>query len=84
LISISGIVGWVGLIMPHIARRLFDTDTRFSLPAAMLLGGMFTVLCDDLARTLLPGEIPLGIITSLFGALIFLALMIFQRPRARR
>jgi iron complex transport system permease protein len=84
LISISGIVGWVGLIMPHIARRLFDTDTRFSLPAAMLLGGMFTVLCDDLARTLLPGEIPLGIITSLFGALIFLGLMIFQRPRARR
>jgi iron complex transport system permease protein len=84
LISISGIVGWVGLIMPHIARRLFDTDTRFSLPAAMLLGGMFTVLCDDLARTLLPGEIPLGIITSLFGALIFLALMIFQQPRARR
>ncbi len=84
MISISGIVGWVGLIMPHIARRLFDTDTRFSLPASMLLGGIFTVLCDDLARTLLPGEIPLGIITSLFGALIFLGLMIFQRPQARR
>lgn len=84
LVSISGIVGWVGLIMPHIARRLFNTDTRFSLPAAMLMGGMFTMLCDDLARTLLPGEIPLGIITSLFGALIFLALMIFQRPRAPR
>jgi iron complex transport system permease protein len=84
LISISGMVGWVGLIMPHIARRLFDTDARFSLPAAMLLGGLFTMLCDDLARTLLAGEIPLGILTSLFGALIFLLLMIFQKGRAKQ
>lgn len=78
LISVSGMVGWVGLIMPHIARRLFRADARFSLPAAMLLGGIFTMLCDDLARTLLAGEIPLGILTSLFGAAIFLALMTFQ------
>ncbi len=75
LISISGMVGWVGLIMPHIARRLFRADARFSLPASMLLGGIFTMLCDDLARTLLAGEIPLGILTSLFGAIIFLVLM---------
>ena len=47
----------------------------------MLLGGIFTMLCDDLARTLLAGEIPLGILTSLFGALIFLALMIFQQSK---
>ncbi len=78
LISISGMVGWVGLIMPHIARRLFRTDARFSLPASMLLGGIFTMLCDDLARTLLAGEIPLGILTSLFGAIIFLVLMTFR------
>jgi len=83
LISISGMVGWVGLIMPHIARRTFRTDARFSLPASMLLGGVFTMLCDDLARTLLAGEIPLGILTSLFGALIFLALMIFQQTKSR-
>lgn len=81
LISVSGMVGWVGLIMPHIARRAFRADARFSLPAAMLLGGIFTMLCDDIARTLLAGEIPLGIPTSLFGALIFLALMTFQRPK---
>ena len=79
LISICGIVGWVGLIMPHIARRLFHTDTRFSLPAAILLGGIFTVLCDNISRTLLAGEIPLGILTSLFGALVFLILMTFQQ-----
>jgi iron complex transport system permease protein len=84
LIAVTGMVGWVGLIMPHIARRLFGTDTRFSLPAAMLLGGLFTVLCDDLARTLLAGEIPLGILTSLFGALIFLGLMMFQKSRAKQ
>lgn len=83
LIAITGMVGWVGLIMPHIARRLFGAEARFSLPAAMLLGGFFTLLCDDLARTLLAGEIPLGILTSLFGALIFLALMIFQKAKAQ-
>jgi iron complex transport system permease protein len=81
LISISGIVAWVGLIMPHIARCLFRADARFSLPAAMLLGGIFTMLCDDLSRTLLAGEVPLGILTSLFGALMFLALMTFQQSR---
>lgn len=83
LISITGMVGWVGLIMPHIARRLFKTDTRFSLPAAMLLGGLFTILCDNLARTLLAGEIPLGILTSLFGALIFLGLMMLPQKQVK-
>jgi len=83
LISITGIIGWVGLIMPHIARRLFKADARFSLPAAMLLGGLFTLLCDDLARTLLAGEIPLGILTALFGAIIFLGLMMVQRAKVK-
>ncbi|MGQ9834250.1 MAG: FecCD family ABC transporter permease [Candidatus Villigracilaceae bacterium] len=81
LISVSGMIGWVGLIIPHIARRLFRADARYSLPAAMLLGGIFTLLADTLARTLLAGEIPLGILTSLFGALIFLALMTLQQPK---
>lgn len=81
LISVSGMVSWVGLIMPHIARRAFRSDARYSLPASMLLGGLFTILCDNLARTLLAGEIPLGILTSLLGALIFLALMTFQQVK---
>jgi len=83
LISMTGIIGWVGLIMPHIARRLFNADARFSLPAAVLLGGLFTLLCDDMARTLLAGEIPLGILTSLFGALIFLGLMMVQKVKVK-
>jgi iron complex transport system permease protein len=82
LISITGIIGWVGLIVPHIARRLFNANVRFSLPAAMLLGGLFTLLCDDLARTLLAGEIPLGILTALYGSVIFLGLMMSQNAKA--
>lgn len=84
VISVAGMVGWVGLIMPHIARRLFGSDTRYTLPAAMLLGGIFTILCDDLSRTLLAGEIPLGILTSLLGAVIFIGLMVSRGVKVER
>jgi iron complex transport system permease protein len=84
VISVAGMVGWVGLIMPHIARRLFGSDTRYTLPASMLLGGIFTILCDDLSRTLLAGEIPLGILTSLLGATIFIALMVSRGVKVER
>lgn len=84
VISAAGMVGWVGLIIPHIARRLFGSDTRLTLPASMLLGGIFSLLCDDLSRTLLAGEIPLGILTSLLGAVIFLLLMMSQAVKVKR
>jgi len=84
LIAVTGMVGWVGLIMPHVSRRLLGTDTRFCVPASMLLGGGFTMLCDDLARNLLAGEIPLGILTSLFGAIIFLFLLMFQKAKVKQ
>ena len=74
-VSLAGMVGWVGLMAPHLARRLFSADSRRALPAAMLLGGAFTLLCDDLARTLTAGEIPLGILTSLLGAVAFMVLL---------
>jgi iron complex transport system permease protein len=77
--AVAGMVGWIGLIMPHIARRLFGADARYMIPGAMLIGATFTVLCDDLARILLAGEIPLGIITSLLGAAIFIYLMVRQK-----
>lgn len=77
--SVAGMISWVGLIIPHIARRLFGADTRYVLPGSMLIGASFTMLCDDLARVLFPGEIPLGIWTSLIGAAIFMILMIKQR-----
>jgi len=84
IISVAGMVGWVGLIIPHIGRRIFGADTRFALPATVLLGGLFTLLCDNLARMLLPGEIPLGILTSLAGAVIFLVLMVRRGIRMER
>jgi len=84
LTAISGVIGWVGLIVPHISRRLFGASAEKSIPAAMLLGGAFTMIADDLARTLLPGEIPLGILTSLIGAILFIYLMISIGVKVRR
>jgi iron complex transport system permease protein len=76
LTSVTGIVGWIGLIIPHLSRRIFGADSRYNLPGSMLLGGIFAVVCDDIARSLMAGEIPLGILTSLIGAVSFIALMI--------
>ncbi|NLG50147.1 MAG: iron ABC transporter permease [Chloroflexi bacterium] len=75
LVSKAGLVGWIGLIVPHIVRRLFGADAQHALPGVMLVGGLFALLCDNVARTLLTGEIPLGILTSLAGAVFFLGLL---------
>lgn len=71
----AGIIGWVGLIVPHAARRLFGADAGVALPASALLGVIFVVPADAFARTVTAGEIPLGIVTSLVGASAFLILM---------
>jgi iron complex transport system permease protein len=84
VVSVAGMVGWVGLIVPHMVRRIFGADTQYTLPAAMLLGGGFTLVCDDLARSLLTGEIPLGILTSLLGATIFMGMMMSRGIRIER
>ncbi len=75
-VSVAGIVGWIGLLVPHIARRLLGADARRSLPGAMWLGGIFALGCDNLARSLTAGEIPLGILTSLIGALGFTLILL--------
>lgn len=84
VISVAGMVGWIGLIVPHIARKIFGADARRVLPASMMIGAIFTVLCDDLARTLLAGEIPLGIFTSLLGAAGFMVLMMHEKKAVQR
>jgi iron complex transport system permease protein len=81
VVSVAGIVGWVGLIIPHIARRITGANAAQFIPLSISLGGIFVILCDDMARTMIAGEIPLGIITSLLGAVIFLILMV--RPNVR-
>jgi len=63
-----GIIAWVGLMMPHMARMILGPDHRFVLPAAALMGGFYVLICDTLARTLTMTEIPISIITSILGA----------------
>jgi iron complex transport system permease protein len=84
VVAVAGVVGWIGLLIPHVARRLTRADARCALPAAILLGGIFAVACDDLARTLLAGEIPLGILASFFGAILFIAIMMSKNVRVQR
>ncbi len=78
-VAMAGIVGWVGLIVPHVARRIVGVNAQYALPAAMLIGAIFALISDNVARTLLAGEIPLGILTSLFGALLFIVLLTSNR-----
>ncbi len=73
--AVAGLVGWVGLIVPHLSRRIFGADANFSVPGSILLGGIIVLACDDFCRTIFPGEIPLGIATSLVGAIAFLVIM---------
>jgi iron complex transport system permease protein len=77
------VVSWIGLIVPHLARRWIGANTRVSLPGAMIIGALFTLVCDDCARIALPGEIPLGILTSMVGAVLFLVLLMTGEARVR-
>lgn len=74
-VSVSGLIGWIGLIVPHLARRLVGNDYRTLLPCSMLLGAGFLLLADDVSRNLLPTEIPIGILTAFAGAPFFLYLI---------
>jgi iron complex transport system permease protein len=80
-VSTCGIIAWVGLMMPHAARFLFGPDHRWVIPGAAMLGAIYLLVCDTIARTLTPAEIPLGIVTSIIGAPYLLWLL---RSKARR
>jgi len=75
-VSIAGSIGFVGLIVPHLMRLLVGSDHRILIPAATLFGGLFLVLSDTLARTVLsPQQLPVGVITALLGVPLFLLLL---------
>jgi len=74
-VVLGGLIGWVGLIIPHIGRMLVGPDNRRLLPVSALLGALYLVLVDDLARLLLDVEIPLGIVTSLIGIPFFILVL---------
>jgi iron complex transport system permease protein len=81
-VSVSGLIGFVGLIIPHLLRLVFGPDHRLLVPASALGGAAFLVLCDTLARVALPGrELPVGAITALAGGPLFLSLL--RRDLAR-
>ncbi|WP_422481387.1 FecCD family ABC transporter permease [Pleomorphochaeta sp. DL1XJH-081] len=83
IISVAGLVGWVGLIVPHIARRLLGSDARFALPGSMVMGALFLLSCDTIGRTLLSSEIPLGVLTSLIGAILFVVILSRKQTEVR-
>ncbi|HLR21939.1 MAG TPA: iron ABC transporter permease [Tissierellaceae bacterium] len=75
-ISVSGVIGWIGLVIPHLGRLLVGPDYRILLPTTILLGGSYLLLIDNIARGLTTVEIPLGILTSLIGAPFFIFLLL--------
>lgn len=75
VVSAAGLIGWVGLVVPHIARMLFGADHRTLLPASALIGGIYLLWIDNLARAATAAEIPIGIITAVIGAPVFAYLL---------
>lgn len=74
-VAVAGIIGWVGLVVPHLARLCVGPDHRAQLPAAALIGAALLVLVDTLARSLTAAEIPLSVLTALIGAPIFILVL---------
>ena len=74
-VAVSGMIGWVGLVIPHLSRKLVGNDCRYLLPSSMIMGALFLLLVDDISRNLLTTEIPIGILTAFIGAPFFIYLM---------
>lgn len=80
-VAVSGLIGFVGIVIPHIVRRLAGTSYRLVLPLSLLAGAGFLVLADTLARTVLsPAELPIGVITALIGSPVFVWILRSTRP----
>jgi iron complex transport system permease protein len=74
-VAVSGIIGWVGLVIPHVTRMMVGNDHRLLLPATLAIGAAYMLIIDDLARTITTAEIPLGILTAVVGAPFFAYLL---------
>ena len=82
-VAMTGGIGWVGLVIPHIARMVVGSDSRKLLPASALMGSLFLLVMDDIARSASVYELPISVLTSLVGAPIFFAIMIRNRRQMR-
>lgn len=80
-VAVSGVIGWVGLVIPHLARMWVGPDHRVLLPVSFLMGGAYLIAVDTLARSVTAGEIPLGVLTALIGAPVFFVLLRRHRDR---
>ncbi|MNG03782.1 Hemin transport system permease protein HmuU [compost metagenome] len=79
-IAFTGVIGFVGLVAPHVARMIIGVDHRFLIPASCLLGAILLLLSDTVARSLFsPVEIPVGIVTSIIGVPFFIYLLISKK-----
>ena len=74
-VCVTGMIGWVGLVIPHLCRMLVGADYRRLIPASMLMGASFLLIVDDVARLATTSEIPIGILTAFVGAPFFLYLI---------
>ncbi|WP_103589136.1 FecCD family ABC transporter permease [Campylobacter concisus] len=74
-VTIAGIIGWIGLIVPHIARLIFGADNRAVLASSAMIGAIFLLFCDSFSRLIFTFEIPIGIVTSLFGIPMFIIVL---------
>lgn len=75
-IAVSGLIGWIGLVIPHFARKICGTDFKTLLPGSALLGSSFLIVVDIFARTIYTSEIPIGILTSFIGIPFFILLLV--------
>lgn len=82
IVALCGPIGFIGMMVPHICRLIVGTDHRWLIPASILFGGSFLVVCDTIARLIIaPAEIPVGVITTLLGGPFFLWLLIRSRSK---
>ena len=81
-VSVAGVIGWIGLVIPHFCRMIFGYDYRRIIPAAIFFGGAFLILVDDFARCIAPIDVPIGILTAVIGAPIFAYLLISGGKRS--
>lgn len=74
-VSVSGVIGWIGLVIPHMTRMIVGPDNRILIPASLSLGASFLLLIDNISRAVISIEIPIGILTAIIGVPIFLYLL---------
>ncbi len=83
IVALCGPIGFVGMMVPHICRLIIGTDHRWLIPATLMFGGGFLILCDTVARLIItPAELPVGVITTLLGGPFFLWLLVRSRRQA--